>query len=424
INNEGDNHYIAMEYIRGRDLQAIVKEDGPLPYDQAARIIIQAARGLQHAHDNALIHRDVKPANLLIDASGTVKILDLGLALASDEELASLTIQYNENVLGTADYLAPEQALNSHDVDARADIYGLGCTLYFALTGHPPFPTGTLAQRIAGHQSQKPPGVEIDRPDCPAELVAICNKMMSKRREERFGSCDEVCQALVGWLDSNRTGPPVVTRPHLVAASADASSFGLPPGTFSAHAGSEPHFDPRMPSDPGSGPLSDTVLPPAGNGLTKINQTAMADTVPDMAKVSLTKAPPSNASGSKPSDSQTALTSNSRPKVSLSDVMPDLEPPPSGSDRQFASSADSGKASLSSSSIFVSTSSQTAPPPGVWSGTDDLESSISTIYRGSHLPRPTTSRRHAVPLWVCITIAAGLIGIATMLSLSLLGIVS
>ena len=123
---------------------------------------------MQHAHQNGLVHRDVKPANLLIDQSGVVKLLDLGLALFSDDARASLTLEHNENVLGTADYLAPEQAVDSHDVGPAADIYGLGCTLYFALTGHPPFPHGSLAQRIAGHQSRMPPDICAERPDCPS----------------------------------------------------------------------------------------------------------------------------------------------------------------------------------------------------------------------------------------------------------------
>ena len=152
VDNEGDTHYIVMEFIEGKDLNTIVKQEGPLPLELACNYIAQSAEGLEHAHENGLIHRDVKPANLLVDTKGIVKILDLGLALFSDNERASLTVEHNENVLGTADYLAPEQAVNSHKVDHRADIYGLGCSLYFLLTGHPPFPEGTLAQRIAKHQ--------------------------------------------------------------------------------------------------------------------------------------------------------------------------------------------------------------------------------------------------------------------------------
>jgi serine/threonine protein kinase len=200
VDNEGENHYIVMEYIPGKDLNAIVKQEGPLPMELACNYIAQAAEGLQHAHDASLIHRDVKPANLLVDTKGVVKILDLGLALFSDSAEASLTVAHNENVLGTADYLAPEQAVNSHKVDFRADIYGLGCTLYFLLTGSPPFNEGTLAQRIARHQSQMPDDIRKLRPECPRDLADICVKMMQKRPEKRHGSMREVAQALKNWL--------------------------------------------------------------------------------------------------------------------------------------------------------------------------------------------------------------------------------
>jgi serine/threonine protein kinase len=200
VDNEGDTHYLVMEYVSGRDLQGIVKDDGLPDFETIANIIAQAAHGLQHSHDNGLIHRDVKPANLLINDKGVVKLLDLGLALFSDDERASLTIAHNENVLGTADYLAPEQALNSHNVDHRADIYSLGCTLYFALTGHAPFPDGTLAQRIAKHQTKMPTNIEDDRPDCPPDLVKICNKMIQKKEVKRFQSAREVAEVLERWL--------------------------------------------------------------------------------------------------------------------------------------------------------------------------------------------------------------------------------
>jgi serine/threonine protein kinase len=202
VDNVGDTHFLVMEYVEGEDIQAIVKREGPLSFETAAEYVRQAAEGLQHAHEANLIHRDVKPANLLVDRSGTVKILDLGLALFSKEESTSLTVAHNENVLGTADYLAPEQALNSHTVDCRADIYGLGCTLYFALTGHPPFNEGTLAQRIAMHQTQMPPDIREERPDCPDELVNICFRMIQKKQEDRYATCREVADALADWLVS------------------------------------------------------------------------------------------------------------------------------------------------------------------------------------------------------------------------------
>lgn len=200
VDHDGVNHYLVMEYVEGQDLQRMVRERGPLPFHEAVEYVRQAAEGLQHAHQAGLIHRDVKPANLLVDRNGTVKLLDLGLARFTDDERGSLTIAYDENVLGTADYLAPEQAVDSHRVDHRADIYGLGCTLYYLLTGHPPFCEGTLAQRIMKHQREAPPDIRIDRPDVPQDLVAICLKMMAKKPSDRYQSAAEVAQALRLWL--------------------------------------------------------------------------------------------------------------------------------------------------------------------------------------------------------------------------------
>jgi serine/threonine-protein kinase len=207
IDNDGNNHFLVMEYVAGRDLQSMVKESGPLDYDQAADFIAQAAEGLQHAHEAGLIHRDIKPANLLVDESNVVKILDLGLALfSSEDDKASLTIAHNENVLGTADYLSPEQALNSHKVTHHADIYSLGCTLYYLLTGHPPFPEGTLAQRIAKHQAQMPTSIKAERPDAPDAIINICLRMMQKKPQQRYQSANEVAAALYDFM-AERSAP-------------------------------------------------------------------------------------------------------------------------------------------------------------------------------------------------------------------------
>ena len=200
VDNDGDVHFLVMEYVEGRDLQAIVRDEGPLRYADAADYIRQGAEGLAHAHEASLIHRDVKPANLLVDLKNVVKVLDLGLARFTDEDRASLTVQYNENVLGTADYLAPEQALDSHGVDARADIYSLGCSLYFLLTGHPPFPDGTLPQRLMAHQKQPPPPIRNERPDVAEDLVGICSKMMAKRPDQRYRTMRETADMLADWL--------------------------------------------------------------------------------------------------------------------------------------------------------------------------------------------------------------------------------
>lgn len=196
IDNEGDTHFIVMEYVDGVDLQVLVRRDGPLDPSKAAELLAQAADGLQHAHQRGVIHRDVKPANLLLDKEGRVRLLDMGLALVAAQESESLTVVHNENVLGTADYLAPEQALNSHKVDHRADIYGLGCTLYYLLTGRPPFPEGTLAQRIAKHQSEMPPSIKKLRPDCPGEIEGICVKMIQKDPKYRYQCAADAAEAL------------------------------------------------------------------------------------------------------------------------------------------------------------------------------------------------------------------------------------
>ena len=195
VDNVGDLHYLVMEYVEGSDLQQMVKRSGPMEYAAAADYIRQAAEGLACAHEAGLIHRDVKPANLLVDRQNVVKVLDLGLALVTgDEKKASLTVAYDENVLGTADYLAPEQAMNSHNVDGRADIYGLGCSLYYLLTGHPPFAEGTLPQRLMAHQKSPPPAISLDRPDAPSDLVQICMKMMAKKPANRYQTMQEVAQ--------------------------------------------------------------------------------------------------------------------------------------------------------------------------------------------------------------------------------------
>ncbi len=222
VDHEGDTHYLVMEYIEGHDLVSIVAQHGPLDFETVAEYIAQAAEGLQHAHEHALIHRDVKPANLLVDGQGVVKLLDLGLALFKTEDRASLTLEHKENVLGTADYLAPEQALDSHRVTPRADIYGLGCTLYFALTGHPIFPDGTLAQRIAMHQSKLPAAITVDRPDCPQELCDICFRMLQKDPNDRYQTAQEVLDALRGWLRQRREQAAVGSSEKRSAAATPA----------------------------------------------------------------------------------------------------------------------------------------------------------------------------------------------------------
>ncbi len=222
VDQEDKNHFLVMEYVEGTDLQALVSRNGPLSPQQAADYTRQAADGLAYAHRVGLIHRDIKPANLLVDKAGTVKILDMGLARFSDDSQASLTREYDQKMIGTVDYLAPEQAVDSHKVDARADIYSLGCTLYFMLSGDAPFPQGTMAQRIMLHQTAEPTDIHTLRSDVPEALIAIYRKMMAKRPDDRYQSAVEVSQALTEFLGDGGTG--------LTDGAGLDSSFAAPAG--------------------------------------------------------------------------------------------------------------------------------------------------------------------------------------------------
>ena len=201
-----DIHFLVMEFVEGKPLTNLINEqpDHRLDLMTVADIIRQAADGLAHAHAKNMVHRDIKPDNLLVTPDGGVKILDLGLARffkTTDEE--SLTLKHDERVIGTADYLAPEQAIDSHSVDSRADIYGLGCTFYCALTGHPPFTEGTLVQRLMAHQSQLAPPVTNERPEVPESLVKILDRTLAKKREDRYQTGRELADTLTTWLFEN-----------------------------------------------------------------------------------------------------------------------------------------------------------------------------------------------------------------------------
>ena len=206
LDYQNDNNvcYIVMEYISGGSLQQLIAQDGPVPPGRAARFILQASSALAEAHGAGVIHRDVKPANLLIDAGGSIKLTDFGVA-RFDTLRPSLTLQFGENVLGTVNYMAPEQAFDSHMVDCRADIYSLGCTLYFLLSGRPPFDTGSAHQRLLSHRNETPPPIEQFRDDIPDSLLQICNHMLAKLPGERFESAEVVLQELAAWMGENRS---------------------------------------------------------------------------------------------------------------------------------------------------------------------------------------------------------------------------
>ncbi len=197
IDEEGGLHFLVMDYVDGSSLQEIVTRFGPMTPARAAHVIREAALGLDHAYREGLVHRDVKPANIMIERGGAVRVLDLGLARFHQDEEDPLTLKYDDkHVLGTADYVAPEQALNSHEVDQRADIYSLGCTLYFLLAGHPPFPDGKVAQKIVWHQVRQPTPLRQLRPDVPEGLAAVVNRMMAKEPADRYQTHAAVAAAL------------------------------------------------------------------------------------------------------------------------------------------------------------------------------------------------------------------------------------
>jgi serine/threonine protein kinase len=207
----GGAHLLVMEYIDGAtDLSRLIKKNGPLPVPQACEYIRQAALGLQHASERGLVHRDIKPANLLRTADGkTVKILDMGLArlhYPGAEGVKSSTMTQQGVVMGTPDYIAPEQALEAHTVDIRADLYSLGCTFYYLLAGRVPFPGGTFIKKINRHQCEEPQPVEQLRPDLPAEVAGIVRRLMAKRPEDRYQTPAEVAAALAS-LFSQGSGP-------------------------------------------------------------------------------------------------------------------------------------------------------------------------------------------------------------------------
>jgi tRNA A-37 threonylcarbamoyl transferase component Bud32 len=208
----GDTYFLVMEYVAGTDLHRLVKERGPLPVDRACDYVRQAALGLQHAHERGLVHRDIKPANLLLTTEGeVVKVLDLGLALigkSADEPEAATATSAPGQVMGTPDFMAPEQALGSHDADIRADIYSLGCTLYYLLAGRPPFAKGSALEKLLLHQQAEPVAVELLRPEVPEPLARVLQRMLAKQPAERHQTPAEVAAALAPFCRPGGAAAP------------------------------------------------------------------------------------------------------------------------------------------------------------------------------------------------------------------------
>lgn len=201
-------HYLTMEYIPGYDLDCLVSRGGPMALKLALHCVIQVARGLEAAHAQGVIHRDIKPGNIMIDPNGAVRVLDLGLARVIQATTGfsgqNSTLTQTGSYMGTVDFLAPEQADNAKTADARADIYSLACTLYFLLTANPPFSGDTVLKRLMAHQDRPAPSLRAARPEVPQVLEVIYLKMMSKRPGDRPQSMSEVVIALEACRTSAR----------------------------------------------------------------------------------------------------------------------------------------------------------------------------------------------------------------------------
>ena len=192
-----------MEYIEGEDLAKLVKSGGPLPVANACYFVHQAALGLQHAHERGMVHRDIKPANLILAREGkkaVVKVLDFGLAKVTSEEPMDGSMTRVGQILGTPDYVAPEQTRNAQKADIRADIYSLGCTIYYLLTGNPPFHGEHLWDVYQAHFSMDASPLNLVRPEVPSELASLVAKMLAKDPGHRFQTPGEVAQALTRFF--------------------------------------------------------------------------------------------------------------------------------------------------------------------------------------------------------------------------------
>ncbi len=223
-------HFLVMEHVDGTSLQEIVDRFGPLAIPRAVDYMLQASAGLQHAHEAGMVHRDIKPGNLLLSRVGVIKILDMGLARFFDQQDDKITEKYDERtVLGTADYLSPEQGLQSK-VDIRADLYSLGATFYFVLTGRTLFPQGSIAEKLLHHQHTEPTPIRELRPELSKGLAQILHTLLAKNPDLRYPTPASLMEALSRWASPNVPPPPENEMPRWSPAIQRAARQ-LNPGT-------------------------------------------------------------------------------------------------------------------------------------------------------------------------------------------------
>ena len=199
----GGVHFLVMEFVKGVSLSNLLACRGPLPVPAACEVVRQAAIGLQHVHEHQLVHRDLKPSNLMLTPTGVIKVLDLGLARLADESSDSADLTGIGRVVGTADYMAPEQAFGTQPIDIRADIYSLGCTLYDLLAGHPPFSgpeTRGVLEKLHAHAYNPAPPIRECRPEVPEALLLVLDRLLAKSPADRFGTPAEAAAALEPFI--------------------------------------------------------------------------------------------------------------------------------------------------------------------------------------------------------------------------------
>jgi Protein kinase domain len=245
----GESHFLVMEYVEGTSLAAVLRERGKLPVAEACNYARQAALGLQHAFERGMVHRDIKPHNLMLTPEGQIKILDFGLARFASETAPATALSMEAAgalpaakstpanaltqtgaVMGTPDYIAPEQARDAHQADIRADLYSLGCTFYDLLTGHAPFPGGSDVQKVLAHMEQKPRPIQELRSDVPPELARVLDKLLAKDPADRYQTPAELADALAPFLapapsPRRRRWPRLVAAGFLAAACLLAGAF-------------------------------------------------------------------------------------------------------------------------------------------------------------------------------------------------------
>jgi len=258
----GGVHYLVMEYVDGKDLASIVKKEGPFSEQQSVDYIIQAARGLEYAHSRGVVHRDVKPGNLLLDSEGTIKVLDMGLARIEEPDVPpdatpAERLTQQGQILGTVDYMSPEQAMDTRSADQRSDIYSLGCTLYRILAGKPVFEGSTPMAKLMAHVSSPPPSLGSSRPGVSPALDAVFQKMVAKKPEQRYQAMAEAIAALQAYSRPDApVGAAQPVAPGGTGTSGDLSDFfqhradgdasptaaaaGPPPRTHAAAPGAAP----------------------------------------------------------------------------------------------------------------------------------------------------------------------------------------